>query len=118
MAGLAGFSNCCGTKYRWSVLASSSALAIPGAQHVSVVPLQRVSPGQAVVADQRDRLLHRSDRGPGAAQLGDPGVAGSGRIAGIGARRQARDQVIRRGQGCLDLADRALEPGQRGQRPA
>ena len=31
MAGLAGFSNCCGTKYRWSVLASSSAVAMaPG----------------------------------------------------------------------------------------
>src|SRR6185312_485538 len=39
-----------------------------GAQHVAQVALQRVAPGQGVVADEGDGALHRVDRGAGADQ--------------------------------------------------
>jgi len=74
------------------------------------MPLKRISPGQAVVADQCDGLLHRLDRGPGTGQLGDPGVTCGERITRVGARRQAVDHVNRGSQRCLDLADSTDEP--------
>jgi len=67
-------------------------------------------PGQAVVADQRDSLLHSPDGGPGGGQLGYPGVAASQQVSSIGARRQAVHQVERSGQRGLDLADGTDEP--------
>jgi hypothetical protein len=62
------------------------------------VPLQWIFPGQAVVPDQGDGVLHGPDRGLGGGQLGHPGVAGGQRIPGVGAFRQAVDQISGGGQ--------------------
>src|ERR1700733_13719906 len=60
----------------------------PGAQHVPVVPFQRVLLGQTVISDEGHRLLDRGDRGAGRDELGDGGVAGGGLVIRVYPQRE------------------------------
>jgi uncharacterized membrane protein YccC len=89
-----------------------------GAEHVAQVPLERVAPRQAVVADERDRLGDRVDGGPRAGELHRRGPRDGGSVRVFDRRCRRVDQRHRRAQRRVDLADRRLEPRQRRQRPS
>ena len=90
IAGLAGFSNCCGMKYRWSLLASSSALAMapgmPSAPGVSTISAPKarnnIRRSTLMVSGMVSTQLVATGRGH--QRQGDAGVA---------ARRLENDRV-------------------------
>ena len=67
----------------------------PGAEHVPVVPFQRILPGQSVVSGERHRLLDRADGGPGRDELGDGGMAGH-RLVTRDREREGTQQAMNR----------------------
>src|SRR5580693_2636403 len=85
------------------------------AEHVAVVPFERVLPAEAVVSGQRHGLLDRADRGPGRDQLYGGGAGDCGLVAVVDAPGDRVDQVGGRAQGRLDLAHRLLETRQGGE---
>ena len=86
------------------------------AQHIAIMPLQRVGAGKAMIAGQRQRVLDRRDRIVGDRQLDDVGFGRAQQNAVVEIAGKTIDQARIDGQPRLDRADDFLRARQRRQR--